>query len=61
MAFTTPFSNYEYTVMPFGLSIAPTIFQTAITKALYCLLGSEVAVYLDDIIIATCRFNKIKK
>jgi Reverse transcriptase (RNA-dependent DNA polymerase) len=52
-AFTTPFGNYEYTVMPFGLSIAPAIFQKAITMTLFRILSDKVAVYLDDILIAT--------
>jgi Reverse transcriptase (RNA-dependent DNA polymerase) len=52
-AFTNPFGNYKYQVMPFGLSTAPAIFQRAITGTLFEYVGEEVAEYLDNINIAT--------
>jgi Reverse transcriptase (RNA-dependent DNA polymerase) len=39
-SFSTPFGNYEYWVMPFGLASAPAVFQRAMTKILFTLIGS---------------------
>ena len=46
---STPFGLYQYTVLPFGLKTAPSIFQALIEKILGPLPG--VAVYIDDIVI----------
>ena len=50
MAFVTPFSKYQFEVVPFGLAQAPAYFQQLISMVLQgC---SEFAMaYLDDIII----------
>jgi len=50
-AFTTKNGSYEYTVMPFGLCNAPSVFQRAITQALEGLIGITCVAYLDDILI----------
>jgi Reverse transcriptase (RNA-dependent DNA polymerase) len=60
-AFATPFDNFEYRVMPFGLALAPAIFQRAITYTLFKFIGDKVAVYLDDIIIATDTLKENKQ
>jgi Reverse transcriptase (RNA-dependent DNA polymerase) len=52
-SFSTLFGSYEYRVTPFGLGSAPAVFQRAMTKILFTLIGSEVVAYLDDILIAT--------
>lgn len=53
--------HYEYTVMPFGLSTAPAIFQSTMEQLLAPVLGKHTHVYLDDIIIASDSFeNHIK-
>jgi len=48
-AFVTPFGHYEYLVVPFGLTNAPSTFQTLMNN----LFGHLpfVSVYLDDILI----------
>ena len=50
-AFTTPQGLYEYLVLPFGLSNAPSTFQSVINS----ILGPELAhcclVYMDDIVV----------
>lgn len=52
MAFNTPSGYYEYLVMLFGLTSAPTVFQNLVNDVLWenaCFLFFFV--YLDDILI----------
>lgn len=51
MAFNTPRGQYEYLVMPFRLSNAPTVFQALVNDVLRDMLEQSVYVYLDDILI----------
>ncbi|KAJ1198064.1 hypothetical protein NDU88_001908 [Pleurodeles waltl] len=48
-AFRTPFGHYEYRVMRFGLTNAPSIFQRFMDSIFSDLLQQTVVVYLDDI------------
>jgi hypothetical protein len=48
-AFRTPIGLYEYMVLPFGLTNAPSVFMAAMNDILSEL--GFVAVYLDDILI----------
>ena len=50
-AFRTPDGLYQWTVMPFGLSNAPSVFQQAMHVVLDGLLGKICLAYLDDIVI----------
>ena len=50
-AFVCPQGQYEYTVMPFGLKTAPAIFQGMMSDIFADLLGQNVLIYLDDILI----------
>ena len=50
-AFTTPQGLYEYMVLPFGLSNAPSTFQSIINDILGPELRHCCLVYLDDIIV----------
>ena len=52
-AFVTPFGLYEFLVMSFELSYAPTIFQRLMNRVLQEFLGNFIAVYLNDVIIFT--------
>ena len=54
-AFTSPFGNYEYLKVPFGLAQAPAYFQELMNKVLKDL--PFTIAYLDDIITysKTCR------
>ncbi|XP_077158510.1 uncharacterized protein LOC143820028 [Paroedura picta] len=50
-AFNTPLGQFEYLVMPFGLSGSPGVFMNVINEALHDLLYRGVVVYLDDVLI----------
>jgi len=44
-------SSYEFLVIPFGLTNAPTMICTFMNKVLTPFLDHLVVVYLDDIVI----------
>ena len=50
-AFTTPDGHYEYLRMPFGLKNAPATFQRLMNHVLRGLIGKELFVYLDDVVV----------
>ncbi|KAI2646808.1 Transposon Tf2-8 polyprotein [Labeo rohita] len=50
-AFVTPMGHYEYLVMPYGLSISPSIFQTFMNEVFQEFLHQFVVVYIDGILI----------
>ncbi|KAL0146456.1 hypothetical protein M9458_058241 [Cirrhinus mrigala] len=47
---STPTGHYEYRVMPYGLSISPSIFQTFMNKVFWEFLHRFVVVYIDILI-----------
>ena len=55
-AFVTPFGQYEFTRMSFGLCNAPATFQAAMNEIFYDLIGHGVIVYIDDINIYAENF-----
>jgi len=50
-SFTTKFGNYQFKVMPFGLTGAPATFQREMNKILFPLIGKCVYNFIDDILI----------
>ena len=49
--FRTRYDHFEYNVLPFGLTNAPTTFQGFINRILATRLDINVIVYLNDIVI----------
>ena len=50
-AFSSPFGQYQFIKMPFGLANAPATYSQLVAKALRHLPSSEVLCYLDDTVI----------
>jgi hypothetical protein len=51
MNFRTRYGHYEFTVVPFGLSNAPTVFMCLMNGIFIEYLDKFVIVFLDEIII----------
>ena len=55
-AFVTADGLYEFNVLPFGICVAPAIFQRTLNQ---CLTGLTFArVYIDDIIVFSHSLNE---
>lgn len=53
--------QFEYTVIPFGLTNAPPVFQRIINKLLKRFIDAgRIVVFLDDIMIATRTLEEHK-
>ena len=50
-AFRTRYGSFEWRVMPFGLSNAPSVFQRFVNDIFADMLDVSVVVYLDDILV----------
>ncbi|XP_076301613.1 uncharacterized protein LOC143219562 [Lasioglossum baleicum] len=57
-AFTTPNGHYEFSRMPFGLKNAPPTFQRLMDQVLTGLQGTDVFIYLDDIVVYAASLHE---
>ena len=53
LAFRTKYGHFEWTVMPFGPTNSPSVFQSAMNGILMEYIDDFVFVYIDDILIAS--------
>ncbi len=53
--FTTPFGRYRFKVLPFGISMAPELFQMVIDQVFEN--HPEITPYFDDILLASTEEN----
>lgn len=56
-AFQTQFGHFEYKVVPYGLTGAPTTFQAIMNNILAPLLRKCVVVFIDDILIYSKNYE----
>ena len=57
-AFLMRYGLYEWVVMPMGLTNAPAMFMQTIKNLLLDMLDSDVAVFLDNILMYSCMVDK---
>ena len=49
--FWTRYGHYEFVVMPFGLTKAPTVFMDLINRVYRPMLDRSVIVFIDDMLV----------
>ncbi|KAL5538544.1 hypothetical protein UlMin_045351 [Ulmus minor] len=54
-AFRTPFGNFHYVVMPFGLKNAGATYQRAMTAIFHDMIHDIVKDYVDDLVVKSRR------
>ena len=54
-AFRTPFGNFHYVVMPFGLKNAGATYQRAMTAIFHDMIHDFVEDYVDDLVVKSRR------
>jgi len=59
--FRTHYGSFEWLVMLFGLSNAPSAFQRFMNEVFYDLLDVYVVIYFDDILIYSDNLEDHKK
>ena len=51
MAFITPYGNFWYVSMPFGLKSAQATYQRCVQNYFHSQIGRNVHAYVDDIVV----------
>ena len=57
-AFVIPIGNYHYKVMLFGLKNAGSTYQRMMTKMFESLLGKNIEIYIDDMVVKSKVVSK---
>ena len=57
-AMTTPFGQYQYKRIPFGLTAAPAAFTDIMSHVLKGLRGEVCEFYIDNVIISSPTFEQ---
>ena len=57
-AFVTLVGNYHCKVMPFGLKNAGSTYQRMMTRMFESLLGKNMEIYIDDIVVKSKKVSK---
>ena len=60
-ASVTPIGNYHYKVMSFGLKNVGSTYQRMMTRMFESLLGKNVEIYIDDMMVKSKMFRSIWK
>ena len=55
--FTYPYGTFAYSIMPFGLSNVPTIFQQCMMIVLFDFIKDIMEVFMDDFFVYGSTFN----
>jgi hypothetical protein len=50
-AIRTRFGHYEFLVMPFGVTNAPSVFMDLMNRAFHMYLGWFMIIFIDDILV----------
>ena len=58
MAFRTRYGHYEFLVMSFGLTKAPTAFLDLMNRMFEEYLDSFVIVFINDILVYSCTMEE---